>query len=59
MKNFYWLSFTKWNIYKFMSLKKGYFMAKRVYYKGWKWTPFIKISYHKYQTKNYNYGKKR
>ena len=31
-------------------------MARRMYYKGWRWTPFIKISYHKY--KNYNYGKK-
>lgn len=57
MRFFYWLSFTRWNIYKFMSFKNGYLLAKRIYYKGWRWTPFIKISYHKYKT--YNYGKKR
>ena len=43
-----------------MSFKNGYWLAKRIYYKGWRWTPVIKVSYHKYQTKNYNYyGKKR
>lgn len=57
MQNFYWLSFTKWNIYKFRSTKKGYWMARRVYYKKYKWTPFIKITFHNY--KDYNYGKKR
>jgi len=56
MKNFYWLSFSRWSFYKFKDLKKGYLMARRIYYKGWKWTPFIKISHHKY--KPYNYGKR-
>ena len=32
-------------------------MARRMYYKGWRWTPFIKVSYHKYKN-TYNYGKK-
>ena len=31
-------------------------MARRIYYKGWKWTPFIKVTFHNY--KNYNYGKR-
>ena len=57
MKSFYWLSFTRWNTYKFMDLRNGYLLAKRIYYKKWRWTPFIKITFHNY--KNYNYGKKR
>ena len=56
MKNFYWISFTRWNIYKFMSFKNGYLLAKRFYYKGWRWTPFIKITFHNY--KNNHYGKR-
>jgi hypothetical protein len=48
MKSFYWISFTKWSSYKFMSFENGYLMAKRVYIKGWRWTPIIKVKYHKY-----------
>lgn len=57
MKAFYFISFTGWNTYKFMSLKNGYLLAKRIYRKKYKWTPFIKISYHKYKNYN-NYGKR-
>lgn len=56
MKNFYWISFTQWNLYKLASTSKGYFLAKRIYYKA-RWTPFIKVKYCKY--KNNYYGKER
>ena len=56
MKSFYWMSFTRWHVFRFKNLKNGYLLAKRIYYKA-RWTPFIKITFHNY--KNYNYGKKR
>jgi hypothetical protein len=57
MQNLYWISFTRWNTYKFKSTKKGYWLAKRIYRKGWRWTPFIKLSFHEYTNYN-NYGKR-
>lgn len=54
MKYIYWLSFTRWHVYKFAHLKNGYLLAKRIYYKG-RWTPIIKLKYCKYK----NYGTER
>lgn len=48
MKSFYWISFTKWYVYRFANIKNGYLLAKRFYYKS-RWTPFIKVTFHKHK----------